>query len=264
MSVLASSGSLKTAISEAQNLVRDAERQNQTAMNDVDGAMKYICDGEHIHPNRLDTCAQNSSAAQTQGFEGFQQPMLVPQPTLVPRSTSILQSMPNPLINQTSSATTFSNPLRTSPDPVTYPPNPIHASSSPGPGSFSNPVRTTSTVGPFSNPLQLVADSNSGPQPNSQRDQGGKITTWHGHPVTYKKDDEPGYQDPNGAWRRIWFPDGPPVSVPSPTLEPQSPEQVELDNKRIAAYRDFREKGRFEAGKLPELAPKRTSCQWDF
>lgn len=247
---LTESGSLKNALTEAQNMVRDAERQNQAAINDLDGATHYIFAGEHMHPNRLDICAQGSSAAQTQGLSEFAQPMSMPQ------QASIFQPTANPLnIQNSSAATSFLNPLRTSPDPVSDL-NPLRNSA--GPNPFSNPLKPATATGPGSvpNPLNAIAGSQSNPLP--------RLTAWHGAPVTYNKDDEPGYQDPNGAWWRIWFPDGAPIPVPSPTPESQSPAQVEQDNARIAAYASFRDTKHLEIGALPEVPPRRQSCQWDF
>lgn len=53
---LATQGNQQQAIQEAQALVNNAEQQIQTALNDVDGAVKYIINGENEHPNRLDVC----------------------------------------------------------------------------------------------------------------------------------------------------------------------------------------------------------------
>ncbi len=53
---LAAHGNQQQAIQEAQALVNNAEQQIQTALNDVDGAVKYMIDGQNEHPNRLDVC----------------------------------------------------------------------------------------------------------------------------------------------------------------------------------------------------------------
>ncbi|MCJ1342251.1 hypothetical protein MMC31_000431 [Peltigera leucophlebia] len=53
---LAASGNQQQAIQEAQALLNEAEQQNATALKDIDGAIRYIIDGENRHPNRHDVC----------------------------------------------------------------------------------------------------------------------------------------------------------------------------------------------------------------
>ena len=53
---LAAQGIQQQAIQEAQALVNSAEQQIQSVLNDVDGAVKYMINGENEHPNRLDVC----------------------------------------------------------------------------------------------------------------------------------------------------------------------------------------------------------------
>ena len=64
---LAAQGNQHQAVQEAQALVNNAEQQIQTALNDLDGAVKYLIDGENEHPNRLDICkAKGATPNQTQ------------------------------------------------------------------------------------------------------------------------------------------------------------------------------------------------------
>ena len=58
---LAAQGNQQQAIQEVQVLVNNAEQQIQTALNDVDGAVKYMVNGENEHPNRLDVCKANGN-----------------------------------------------------------------------------------------------------------------------------------------------------------------------------------------------------------
>ncbi|KAK5159292.1 hypothetical protein LTS14_002434 [Recurvomyces mirabilis] len=51
-----------------------AQQQVQSILNDLDGAIKYVIDGEQQHPNRLDQCVKGSGAAITQSSGGFGQP----------------------------------------------------------------------------------------------------------------------------------------------------------------------------------------------
>ena len=60
-------GNQQQAIQEVQTLVNNAEQQIQTALNDVDGAVKYMVNGENEHPNRLDVCkAKGTTVTQPQ------------------------------------------------------------------------------------------------------------------------------------------------------------------------------------------------------
>lgn len=54
---LASTGNQPQAIQEAQILYNNAEQQIQTALADLDGAIKYITGAANQHPNRLDICS---------------------------------------------------------------------------------------------------------------------------------------------------------------------------------------------------------------
>jgi len=49
---LAAQGNHQQAIQEAQTLVNNAEQQMQNVLNDVDGAIKYVIDGENRHHER--------------------------------------------------------------------------------------------------------------------------------------------------------------------------------------------------------------------
>ena len=62
---LAAQGNQQQAIQEAQAIVNSAEQQIQTALKDIDGAVKYMINGENEHPNRLDVCkAKGTTPAQ--------------------------------------------------------------------------------------------------------------------------------------------------------------------------------------------------------
>ncbi|KAL2045721.1 hypothetical protein N7G274_002152 [Stereocaulon virgatum] len=98
---LAAQGNEQQAIQEAEALVRNAEQQIQTALSDVDGAIKYIINGENEHPNRKDIC-------ESRGF-----PPVQPQPrgsNQQPASISGHPSNPAPAFGQPSAPSTFSRP----------------------------------------------------------------------------------------------------------------------------------------------------------
>ncbi|KAH8661430.1 hypothetical protein BGZ60DRAFT_491381 [Tricladium varicosporioides] len=50
------SGNPQQAIQEETNLFQASEQQIRTALNDVDGAMRFIISAESQHPNRVDIC----------------------------------------------------------------------------------------------------------------------------------------------------------------------------------------------------------------
>lgn len=77
---LAASGNQQQAIQEAQALLNEAEQQNATALKDIDGAVRYIIDGENRHPNRHDVCkARGADPTKLQGLSSsttsFSQPL---------------------------------------------------------------------------------------------------------------------------------------------------------------------------------------------
>ncbi|KAJ5469630.1 hypothetical protein N7539_009248 [Penicillium diatomitis] len=59
---LAAAGNLNQAVQEAQTLWQESVRQMESALNDLNGAVKYIIDGANEHPNRLDIIEQSQSA----------------------------------------------------------------------------------------------------------------------------------------------------------------------------------------------------------
>ena len=53
---LAAAGNPQQAVQEAQAWFNNAEQQIRTALDDVEGAIKYMINGENEHPNRFDIC----------------------------------------------------------------------------------------------------------------------------------------------------------------------------------------------------------------
>ena len=71
---LAFQGNQQQAIQEAQSWFTSAQQQIQTALNDLEGAIKYMINGENEHPNRIDVCqGKGAASTQTQGQGPFQQ-----------------------------------------------------------------------------------------------------------------------------------------------------------------------------------------------
>ncbi|MCJ1319738.1 hypothetical protein MMC15_005074 [Xylographa vitiligo] len=124
---LASSGNQQQAIQEEQQLVANAEQQIQSALNDINGAIKYIVSGENEHPNRIDICegrgpipiqAQTGSTTQPvpNAFgqaPSFGQPSAPAQPTTTFGQPSAF-GKPATLFGQTPQLGKASNPFSTS------------------------------------------------------------------------------------------------------------------------------------------------------
>ena len=98
---LTAQGNQQQAIGEYQTLVNNAEQQCRTALNDVDGAIKYILNGENEHPNRNDICKAKGA--------------LPTQPHLQAPSQQLTSafgqpSNPGPTFGQPSALSTFGKP----------------------------------------------------------------------------------------------------------------------------------------------------------
>jgi len=95
---LTAAGNTNQAIQEAHALWQESVNQMDVAINDINGAVKYIVDGANEHPNRIDICQGNTGpqanqstafgqpaapAASTGAFgkpAGFAQPSAQPSP----------------------------------------------------------------------------------------------------------------------------------------------------------------------------------------
>ncbi|KAI1812504.1 hypothetical protein GGS20DRAFT_557722 [Poronia punctata] len=77
-------------------------------------------------------------------------------------------------------------------------------------------------------------------------------------PETTPDHQAPGIRNPDGSWRKVLFPDGPPAY--NRDTEP-SPE--EYTDAVKAAYADMAAKGCFD-GDMPEVPPMREDCIWTF
>ncbi len=98
---LTAQGNQQQAIGEYQILVNNAEQQCRTALNDVDGAIKYILNGENEHPNRNDICnAKGALPTQPQ----------LQAPSQQPTSVFGQPSNPTPTFGQPSAPSTFGKP----------------------------------------------------------------------------------------------------------------------------------------------------------
>lgn len=105
----------------------------------------------------------------------------------------------------------------------------------------------------------------------------GRLTAWMGQPVVYRwkagdryqdrrpedaaagEQPVPGVRNPDGSWRKILFPNGPPAY--NRDTEPAEP--ADYTDAVRAAYEKMGATGRFE-GDMPEVPPLREDCAWAF
>jgi len=79
-----------------------------------------------------------------------------------------------------------------------------------------------------------------------------------GNRVIYK-DGQPGFEDRNHTWQKIWFPEGAPIMNKDTEME-----DALYDDKTKEAYMHLRRTGTFPDDVMPMLPPKREWCLWDF
>ena len=208
---LAAQGNQQQALQEAQILVNNAEQQIQTALNDLDGAVKYIINGEDVHPNRLDSC-KAKGATPTQ-----------------PHVSAPSQQIPS----------TFGQPSRSA--PAFGQPSASSAFGGPSANSFGQPFASTSTFGQpsasistFGKPSAPAFGQPSQPSAFGQASTLGSSTTSFGQPSstfgkpsipapTFGQPSAPGpfgasHQQPNAFGK----PPGA-TSVPQPSAAAQNP-----------------------------------------
>lgn len=139
---------------EAHTLSSNAEQQIQAALKDVDGAIKYIVDGENRHPNRIDIC--NSRGVGLTPNEAS---------STTPQSISAQSSTPFQTLGQ-----------------------------SPAPSAFGQPSAPTSTFGQqpssnfnqpsaFGQPAELERPTTSFGQPSSTFGKPSMSTSTFGQPA---------------------------------------------------------------------------------
>ncbi|PGH16591.1 hypothetical protein AJ79_01697 [Helicocarpus griseus UAMH5409] len=75
----AAAGNAQQAVQDAMRLYAETEAQMQAILNDTDGAVRYILEGENTHPNRNDIIEGKTGPAATQ--TPFGQPSGLPQPS---------------------------------------------------------------------------------------------------------------------------------------------------------------------------------------
>ncbi|KOS17812.1 Nucleoporin-like protein 2 [Escovopsis weberi] len=92
----------------------------------------------------------------------------------------------------------------------------------------------------------------------TSKDMNGRLVRFKDQPVTYK-DGQPGIRSFDGAWSKIWFPNGPPGYNKDTELPLDA-----YDEGMKAMWMQFAQTGQFANGVIPELPPPRECTQWDF
>ena len=131
---LAAQGKQQEALQEAQSLFENAENQIRTALQDIDGAIRYVLEGANQHPNRIDICKSKGSESQTnQTAAGSSPPSILGQPSQVPTFSQASAPLTSTPLNNPSNRPTFGQPSFGQPSHMTQP------SSNFGQPSFPNP-----------------------------------------------------------------------------------------------------------------------------
>lgn len=158
---LTAQGRQQEAVQEAQNLVSNAEQQMKTALNDLDGAIRYICDGENVHPNRIDTCKARDQLPTALKTSSLSQPAFSQRPSApafgqpaVPPGFG--QASSTPAFGQVSTTSTFGKPSAPAPGKASAP---VSAFGQPVGSAFGKP--STPAFGQPSIPPSIVGQAST-------------------------------------------------------------------------------------------------------
>lgn len=155
----AAAGNANQAIQEAELLYAESLKQMETALNDLNGAVKYILDGENEHPNRNDI---------VQGKTGLQQAAAFGRPS-APYGTNPFGQPP--ALGATQSV--FGQPSTLGqPSGLNQPVLPTQGSAFGQPSSLGGTMQPfgqpSSATGPFSAPSTVSPFSQIKPSPFGQ------------------------------------------------------------------------------------------------
>lgn len=190
--------------------------------------------GSLSQPSRGNTLGAGGTQAPTSNPFGQSQPVAASQN---PFALSASMSSPNPFGQSPAQSGPRTNPL---------------APSSQAPQTRPN---GTASQGPYAPNAQFQHPTL---QSYASRDNDQRLRMFKGKPVVYK-DKEAGFQNIDGTWEKIWFPDGPPAYYSATEL---GDDAYTEDTKQ--AYLYLRQTGSFKDGVMPLLPPKREWCLWDF
>ncbi|KAL8831234.1 MAG: hypothetical protein Q9191_000981 [Dirinaria sp. TL-2023a] len=147
---LAATGNAQQAVQEAQGWFNSAEQQIRTALNDVEGAIKFMINGENEHPNRIDICKSKGGA----------HPVSVGSQSLSQGSGQPSSTLNKPGLSTGEQSTPFGQP-RTS---IGFG-QPSTIGSRPSP--FGQPVPASSNPSSFGQPTQLGQSQATFGQPSA-------------------------------------------------------------------------------------------------
>ncbi|KAI1407989.1 hypothetical protein F5Y13DRAFT_115825 [Hypoxylon sp. FL1857] len=159
MVYIRSSSNQQQAESEVRGLIQQAEQQNQTALNNLDGAMQFILSAENKHPNRIDICKQSNPQGTTSG-------VFARDAVAGPQAGSS-----NPLASNSFSAAPQANPFGGNapsfgqPSALGQKPNPF--GSTPSAPAFGQPSALGVSKPAFGQPSQMGAGAPAFGQPSS-------------------------------------------------------------------------------------------------
>ncbi|EQL29863.1 hypothetical protein BDFG_07552 [Blastomyces dermatitidis ATCC 26199] len=136
----AAAGNAQQAVQDAMKLYAETEAQMQTILNDTEGAVRYIIEGENTHPNRIDIIEGRIGPTPTP----FSQPSAFAQPEAAPSTAT-----PSPFGQQSA----FGKPSFGQPTPFGQP-STLGAAAQPaapfGQSPFAQAAQTP--VNPFGKP----------------------------------------------------------------------------------------------------------------
>ncbi|KAJ5885231.1 hypothetical protein N7495_009741 [Penicillium taxi] len=138
-------GNSQAAIQQAQTLWQESTQQMDAALKDLNGAVRYVIDGEKEHPNRIDM-TEGSSGSQTQNV--FAQ-------TATPAASNGAFGSPTPGWGQAT------QPAQTQPAPFGQSTQPTPFGQSVQPTPFGQPSTLGQAVG-FGQPSTLGSNSTFG------------------------------------------------------------------------------------------------------
>ena len=158
---LASQGQHSEAAAEVQALENEAKQQMANALRDLDGAIKYICEGENEHPNRIDICKapgqvlnQLQSRRNEASQSAFGQTSNTPALGAPSSGPTFGQASSTPAFGQPSTPSTFGQPSNSA---FVQPPNPPAFGQPSEPSVFGRP--STSTFGQPSAPTSAFGQA---------------------------------------------------------------------------------------------------------
>ncbi|KAJ5652099.1 hypothetical protein N7507_009525 [Penicillium longicatenatum] len=159
----AAAGNMSQALQEAQALYAESVKQMEVALNDTNGAIQYIIDGDKEHPNRIDIVNGNTGSDANQAPSAFgQSPAPAPTNAFGGSAPSTAFGQPS-AFGGNSSSTAFGQPSAlggNSSSPAFGQPSAFGQTSSLGqPSAFGQPSSLGQKPSPFGQPSTMGGQS---------------------------------------------------------------------------------------------------------